>query len=295
MHAFAASICSHQIVSVHHGLEVTSAPEILLMIVFTTCVHSGPLLNNTTPETSMQSIKALNESMNDHLPKDKRGGVLSLAAMAGNPKTIQALLDAGEDASQRDVAGRTALERAALIGNKEAINVLLSCDLARADLDNFINSAGSKRSNITPLMRAAKQGHAEVVDMLLGLGADVNAQRKDNAATALHEAAVHGRDVCVRILLQCGANVRALDKDGCHALHYAARGWSLFCDQPGKVDVARRLINAAADINAQNTQGQTALDVATVQGHVEFVELLTNGNIHSRRNSRAARVVLTRA
>ena len=250
---------------------------------FTDEMCSGPLLNNTTPQKRVESIRALNDSMNDHLPMDKRGGALALAAMAGNPHTIKALLDSGEDASQRDVAGRTALERAALIGNMEAIEVLLSCDLARTDLVAFINSAGSKRSNITPLMRAAKQGHVHVVSLLLSLGAEVNARRKDTGTTALHEAAMHGREQCVKILLAGGADACVQDEGGSHALHFAAQGWSLFCDQPGKVDVAGRLLDASVDVNARNNKGQSASDIAQNEGHTEFTMFMT---IRNRLNSR---------
>ena len=57
----------------------------------------------------------------------------------------------------------------------------------------------------TPLLRAARIGHTEIVNMLLKARADLNKQANDGS-TPLHEAAYNGHTEIVRMLLDAGAH-----------------------------------------------------------------------------------------
>ena len=75
-----------------------------------------------------------------------------------------------------------------------------------------VNSKGNKVNNgATALIWAAYQGHAEVVELLLMKGANVNARDKDGT-TALMCAARRGYIEITELLLNYGINVNAKNK-----------------------------------------------------------------------------------
>jgi len=71
--------------------------------------------------------------------------------------------------------------------------------------------------SLTPLMHAAQEGHAEAVELLLRLGANVDLHEADRMQ-AIHFAAISASVDCFRILLGAGANPVATDNFGRDAL-----------------------------------------------------------------------------
>ncbi|XP_034425789.1 caskin-2-like isoform X5 [Hippoglossus hippoglossus] len=57
----------------------------------------------------------------------------------------------------------------------------------------------------TPLHLAARNGHKDIIKLLLKAGIDIN--RSTKAGTSLHEAALYGKTEVVRLLLDAGINV----------------------------------------------------------------------------------------
>lgn len=68
-------------------------------------------------------------------------------------------------------------------------------------------------NDTTPLILAAILGQSEAVDLLIRMGADVNARDK-NGSTALHVAAFVGHPEAAESLIAAGADVSALNGDG---------------------------------------------------------------------------------
>lgn len=60
---------------------------------------------------------------------------------------------------------------------------------------------------------AADRGCAELVEILISFGANVNATDTDNQ-TPLHYAASCGYPECVKVLLKYNADVSLVDRDG---------------------------------------------------------------------------------
>ena len=74
----------------------------------------------------------------------------------------------------------------------------------------------------TALMLAADRGHGMCVDILLGAGANVNAEN-GSGRTALIYAADTGYLKCIQLLLAAGASVNSNDSNGETALNVAMR------------------------------------------------------------------------
>jgi hypothetical protein len=178
------------------------------------------------------------------------------AAHADDLEAVQSLVTR-ENVNNRDEAtDYTALEYAALNGNREMVQLLLSMG---ADVN-----AKDKRGQ-TPLMMLDGDATADLVWDLINAGAKVNLRDKDGD-TALTQMADKNNVEVLRTLLEAGAKVDTRNNAGKTALILAA--------SEGLVNNVRVLINAGADINARDNDGKSALAVAIEEGHKPVIRLL---------------------
>jgi ankyrin repeat protein len=121
----------------------------------------------------------------------------------------------------------------------------------------------------TPLMHAVLGEHAsaEMVGVLIGHGADVNAADKKQW-TALHFAAQSQNVDIMRALLKAGAEVDARDKDGATPL---LRSLMLNATP----EAVRVLLEAGADPKAEDKWGSTSpLGMAKQKGKKDLEDLM---------------------
>ncbi len=118
----------------------------------------------------------------------------------------------------------------------------------------------------TPLMYAVLGGDFEIVDMLLRRGADLNA-KADNGWTATMIAAAKGYDHILKLLLARGADPNAPDVYQWTPLMRAG-----YENRSSVVELL--LQDDRVNINRRGENGFTALHLAATQGHVEIVRLL---------------------
>jgi len=168
---------------------------------------------------------------------------LMSAAGSGHAEVVALLLQYGAEVEYRDRNGDRALLRAAQNGHAEAVRLLLEAGAA-PDSDDDPHS-------ITPLMAASRYGHAAAARLLLAAGADP--RRLDQSdASALHNAALAGSTALVVLLLAAGAEPNPPGAAPYTTpLHYAVDD-----DRP---EIAFLLIEAGADLEARNSDGETAL------------------------------------
>jgi rhodanese-related sulfurtransferase len=110
-----------------------------------------------------------------------------------------------------------------------------------------------RENGFTPLMRAAKQGRADIVAMLLDLGAQRNSKNVDGN-NALWFACVADQPEVVDMLIAAGVDLDNRNDNGATPMMYAASS--------GKAAVLARLLAQGADLSIETLDGFSALDMA---------------------------------
>lgn len=118
---------------------------------------------------------------------------------------------------------------------------------------------------ITPLIKAAWDGEAEIVETLLAAGAKVNATATDTGETALMNAVTKGDPAIVNMLIKAGADVKPKNKFGFNAFTQAVAA--------GKEDLAAILLEAGAKIE-DGMPGLTPLQFAASAGNISMINFL---------------------
>jgi len=125
-------------------------------------------------------------------------------------------------------------------------------DVVQALLDNNANIDHQQKDGLTALILATRWGHKDVVQELVDNEANVNHQ-DSIGRTAIMAAAYMGHKEIARVLIDNGANIDHQDSEGWTALMYAARF--------GRGVVVRLLLNRGAHINLKTNDFKTACDV----------------------------------
>lgn len=118
----------------------------------------------------------------------------------------------------------------------------------------------------TPLHWAAYNGHKDIVDLLIANKAQVSAKTAKRDQTPLCWATCRGHKEIVELLIAKGAEVNTKDGWEQTPLHRAA--------EKNRKDVLEVLIANRARLNAKDRWGNTALHVAAYYGHKDIVEVL---------------------
>jgi ankyrin repeat protein len=122
----------------------------------------------------------------------------------------------------------------------------------RAALVAGVESNGN--TSVPLLHLAARRGHAEVLQLLIEAGADVERESRDGW-TALTRADAEGQAECVEILLRAGADPTTRTRHGFARLHRAAR--------LGRAADCECFLADGDDVNARAADGSTAVMFAS--------------------------------
>jgi uncharacterized protein len=142
-------------------------------------------------------------------------------------------------------------------------------DIVKAALEIGVDInalAKVKDSDMTALMGATIGGHTEIVRLLIGKGADVNA-KNSTGRTALVIAVQLGKAEIAKILIDAKADINAKSGNGNNALLIA-------CSQ-GSADMVKMILAAKVKVNeARDNSGYSPLMSAAVKGNTEIVKML---------------------
>ncbi|XDV13882.1 hypothetical protein PO909_002193, partial [Leuciscus waleckii] len=129
---------------------------------------------------------------------------LHLAAQYGHHEVSEMLLQHQSNPCVLNKAKKTPLDLACEFGRVKVAQLLLSSNMVASLLEGDRKDSSDSNCN-TPLHLAARNGHKDVIWLLLKAGIDIN--RTTKAGTALHEAALYGKTEVVRLLLDAGIDV----------------------------------------------------------------------------------------
>ena len=245
------------------------------------------LINLIERPNKDQQIKELIDAGAD-VNESTKGSLPLIVALSYNKLSIaRMLLDAGADARKWDEFGKTAL------------HVVQDLEFAKELIARGASVSAAVYRGETPLHAAAREGYLPIVKLLLEHGANPNAQARVDITPlfcAIGNIAVSkallaaGADVnacCdtnnisvlmgsvgedggkkqlkyVQFLVDAGADLAHRSADEDTILMWVVR-------THGTVNTARLLIEAGADVNACNADGETPLSRAVYDKQLDFV------------------------
>uniref|UniRef100_A0A7N8XPY8 Caskin-2 n=1 Tax=Mastacembelus armatus TaxID=205130 RepID=A0A7N8XPY8_9TELE len=136
-------------------------------------------------------------SLDGHIP-------LHLAAQYGHYEVSEMLLQHQSNPCLVNKAKKTPLDLACEFGRVKVAQLLLSSNMVVALLEGE-RKEPTDSAFTTPLHLAARNGHKDIIRLLLKAGIDINKTTK--SGTALHEASLYGKTEVVRLLLDAGVDV----------------------------------------------------------------------------------------
>nr|XP_046229924.1 NF-kappa-B inhibitor alpha-like [Scatophagus argus] len=164
---------------------------------------------------ALQMIKLSHNHPFLNVQNHQRQTALHLAVITEKPQLVEKLLKAGSDPRLTDNSGNTALHIACKRGSLACFSVITqNCQRHLASILSFPNYSGHNCLHL-----ASVNGYISLVENLVKLGADINAQEQCSGRTSLHLAVDLQNATLVRCLLDLGADVNCFNYGGFTPYH----------------------------------------------------------------------------
>lgn len=259
----------------------------------------GAELDNRVARASMSADKAAVQALiaqkaDVNAPLPDGTTALHWAVRADDLQTVDLLVRAGANVKAADRYGLTALSIACTNA---------SAPMVRRLLDAGADPNAADPNGDTALMIAARtDGGTDVVKLLLERGASVNARDQVVEETALMWAVRANRPESVRLLLGVHADVNTRTRTGktpawrppnagggSHGKGIVRGGWPdrgvqdptpgamtalLYAARDGRIDIARMLVEAGANVNQVEANKMTPLLIAIANDHLDVAHFL---------------------
>lgn len=238
---------------------------------------------------------------------------LSHHAQMGQEKKLKHLLDSGVDVNRPCLDETTAVMYAAKNGHLECVNLFINYKANLNMRDKFGDTA---------IAHAVLGRKDKCLAVLVEAGADVNLANADKCTPLMQAASCFNDCVkCLMILMESGADICRKDKDGDTAAFYAASYGNSAClkklitfygrkyvdtrnnrkrtplmvacvSRNNSASCVQVLLDSGADIQTQDGEGKTALDLAAQKENLACVRiLLRNGARFVSENENSTAIV----
>jgi len=186
---------------------------------------------------------------------------------------VNLLIKAGADVDAKSKDGGSPLFWACKKGDEESAHLLLNAGA----------NANAQRSGETALLWSVRKGFVNIAARLLEGGADPNSRGGEFMETCLCWAAEMGNMEMTNVLLQFHADTNLQDDHGDSPLHEAAQqGYfnrknncaNKNYSSENTIQLSGMLINAGANVDAVNNDGDTALHYAAKRGDTDLAAFL---------------------
>ena len=187
---------------------------LLSIFTFSVLAQAGNIVDDARQSIQLDDVSGVKDDLLRGLDVnfiDQDGNsLLMLAAKEGSTKSAALLLSAGARIHPHNAVGDNALLLATFWGHEGIVDLLLARQA----------SLGANPRGWTPLHYAAFAGHARIAGKFLNNGADVNSVTA-NGLSSLMLAAKNGHDDVVKVLLSKKADTALRDDNKLNAIDHA--------------------------------------------------------------------------
>ncbi|KAH0491236.1 hypothetical protein TgHK011_002674 [Trichoderma gracile] len=207
---------------------------------------------------------------------------LEHAVDGGHESIVRMLLARGAQVNLREGASYTLLSTAVRNGQKGIAKLLL-------DYGAMVNPSSAVENQNAPLLLAANQGRADIVELLLHRGAKMDFCAEPGSETAFWVAIETRNQAVVKVMLDNGADV-----DERHAAHNMT---PLMYALERRYDSSfiELLLDKGAEIEMTNSSSETPLSLASRLGDAEAVKLLLDNYAEIEAKTEAGLTPLSQA
>ena len=229
-----------------------------------TPLHYAAMRGNDDAANDLLKMKTTNIEAKDQ----QKLTPLHLACTYGQSEVAKILLQHGANIRSFGEQHQSALHKACSVGSFDLVQMLISTSI-RAHGGNAEIKKMAKDVDVyhnTPLMLAVEGGSAQITDLLIEHGSDVNHCNKSRVFP-LHSACTNGSLDIVKILVENSASIDCLNSFHQTPLAVAAAF--------NHVDIINFLLQTGrADIEAKDKDGYNPLLLAASEGNAEAVDIL---------------------
>lgn len=246
------------------------------------CIGVSPLFMAAAQGHKETVLALATRGADIHAVDDNGWNIPCVVAHNGHAEILAILLEHGCDIESRNSLGMTPLFVASMEGHAEIVHNLLGLG---ADINAKTNSGD------TPLIVAIRHGHTEVARMLIRQGADVNETNGSGWSAYMYNK----NPEIAQELIDKGANTEMAESEFIqisenpeemrafleliaeNRVPYVMQGDItplMHAAKGGYADIVIKMINNECNINAVDSEGNTALCYAVTHKHEEIVRLL---------------------